>query len=378
MPWQAGSLRPFATSTCALLAAWLLCPLALRAQEKPHPKHRVFDLGDLLLESGATLPSAKLLYVTYGVLDSAPDNAILVPSYAGGTHHGYDFLLGPGGALDTTRYYVVVTEMFGSGGSSSPSNTPPPVDGPRFPQVTIRDNVAASYRLLTEQLGVQHLRAVAGYSMGAQQALQWAVSHPVFMDRIVAWCGTAKTYPHGWVFLEAGIRAWQTDAAFADGNYHTRPMKGQAASAAHWAAWVFSQEWWRRQLYKPKWASPEALLEEWSTDTMAQDPNDEILQSRAWQRNDVADSRGFNGDLARALGSIKAAVLYMPGATDLYFPKADIVAESRFIPRVTVVPIPSLWGHAAGAGWNPADSAFLNREIGKFLGKWSLSRTKRP
>jgi homoserine O-acetyltransferase/O-succinyltransferase len=370
-------MRPTIAGTC-MLVVLLARPLAPAAQEPGHPTHQLFELGDLALESGTTLPSARLLYVTHGTLNPARDNAILTPSYAGGNHHGYDFLLKPGGGLDTTRYFVIATEMFGSGGSSSPSNTPPPFDGPRFPQVTIRDNVAASYRLLTERLGIRHLRAVAGFSMGAQQALQWAVSQPDFMDRIVAWCGTAKTYPHGWVFLEGGIRAWQTDPAFADGNYRTRPMKGQAAAAAHWAAWVFSQEWWRRELYKPKWASPEALLDEWSTDTTAQDPNDEILQSRAWQRNNVGDTPGFDGDLARALGSIKAAVLYLPCATDLYFPKGDIVVESRFIPRVTVVTIPSLWGHAAGAGWNPADAAFLNREIGRFLTKGALPRSNRP
>jgi len=220
---------------------------------------------------------------------------------------------------------------------------------------------------VTQGLGLQHLRAVAGYSMGAQQALQWSVSHPDFVDQAVAWCGTAKTTPHGWMFLEAGIRIWQADSAFAGGNYRTRPMKGQAASAAHWASWVFSQEWWRRGLYRPKWASPEALLKEWTTDTTAQQPNDEILQSRAWQENDVGRSPDFNGDLARALGSIKASVLYMPCETDLYFTKADIVAESRLIPHVTVVTIPSLWGHAAGAGWNEQDAAFLNREIGEFM-----------
>lgn len=339
----------------------------LPAQQAPHPQHRLFELGDFRLESGATLPGGKILYVTAGRLNTAGTNAILVPSYAGGNHHGYDFLLGPGGGLDTTRWFVVLSEMFGSGGSSSPSNTPPPFDGPRFPRVTIRDNVAAAYRLATEGLHLHHLRAVAGFSMGAQQALQWSVSHPDFLDRAVAWCGTARTSAHGWMFLEAGILAWTTDSAFLGGEYRSRPRKGSLASAAHWASWIFSQEWWRRGLYRPRWASPEALLTDFATDTTALDPNDEILQSRAWQQNDVGKSPGFGGDLARALGSIEAQVLYMPCETDLYFPKGDILEESRLIPHVTVVTIPSLWGHAAGAGWNEPDAAFLNREIGKFL-----------
>src|ERR687884_163005 len=84
------------------------------------------------------------------------------------------------------RDFLVLTELFGNGRSSSPSNTPEPFHGPRFPVTTIRDNVDAVHRLLTQELHVNHLRAVIGFSMGAEQAFQWAVSHPAFMDAIVA------------------------------------------------------------------------------------------------------------------------------------------------------------------------------------------------
>jgi homoserine O-acetyltransferase len=339
------------------------------AQGPDHPAHQYFQLGTFELESGDTLPEAKLLFVTHGQLSTDRRNAVLVPSWHGGNHHGYDYLIGPGHALDPARFFIVVAEMFASGGSSSPSNTPPPFDGPRFPPINIRDDVRAMYRLVTEQFGLTHLHAIVGFSMGAQQAFQWAVSYPEFVDRIVPFCGTAKTYPHGIVRLEGAIRVYQADAAFANGNYRSRPEKGQAASAAHWAAWVFSQEWWRRELYKPRWSSPEALIQEWATDTTAQDPNDEITQSRAWQRHNVGETPGYGGDHERALRSIRARVLYMPCSTDLYFPVGDVKYESRFIPHVKVVPIRSLWGHAAGAGLNPADNAFLNAEISKFLGR---------
>src|SRR5881296_37218 len=244
------------------------------SQGSPHPSHQFFNLGTLRLESGDSLPSAKLLFVTHGQL--APDrrNAVLLPSWYGGNHHGYDFLIGPGRALDPTKEFIVVAEMFGSGGSSSPSNTPDPRHGPRFPSISIRDN--------------------------------WVVSYPTFVDRIVPICGTAKTYPHGVVRLESAILAYEADSGFAGGNYHVRPEKGHRAWAAHWAAWVFSQEWWRRELYKPKFASPEALLEAWATDTADQDPNDAILQARTWQQHDVGKTPGLGGNLARALGSIRA------------------------------------------------------------------------
>lgn len=76
---------------------------------------------------------------------------------------------------------------------------------------------------------------------------------------------------------------------------------------------------------------------------------------------------GFNGDTERALPSITAPLLYMPSATDLYFPIGDTRYEAQFIRHVSLVPIPSLWGHPAGAGANPADKQFLNERIARFL-----------
>jgi homoserine O-acetyltransferase len=81
----------------------------------------------------------------------------------------------------------------------------------------------------------------------------------------------------------------------------------------------------------------------------------------------VGATPGFGGDLAKALGSIKAPFLYMPSATDLYFPVEDARYEARFMPAVTLLPVPSLWGHTAGAASNPEDEKFLNETIGKFL-----------
>jgi homoserine O-acetyltransferase len=76
---------------------------------------------------------------------------------------------------------------------------------------------------------------------------------------------------------------------------------------------------------------------------------------------------GFDGDVERALRSIKVPLLYMPSETDLYFPIGDARYEAAFIPGVTLKPIPSLWGHTAGAASNPADAKFLNEDIAAFL-----------
>ena len=349
----------------------------LRAQDVPVAKrsdqatHHVFIIEKFRVESGVTLPQARVVYGTYGHLNAARDNAILLPSHYMADHHGYEWLIGPGKALDTAKVFLVATELFGNGHSSSPSNTPEPFHGPRFPVMTIRDNVEAVHQLLAQDLKITHLRAIIGFSMGAQQAFQWAVSYPAFADRIVATSGTAKTYPHGIVRLEGQIAALTADAAFKDGDYTAPPTKGIEAFATVWTAWLYSQEWWRRELWKAD-SKPgttfEQVLHEYRTNFIpGGDANDLILQMRTWEANNVGNTPGFGGDVEKALRSIKTPIMYMPSETDLYFPLTDARYEAAFIPGVLLKPIPSLWGHTAGAAPNPVDAKFLNDNIRNFL-----------
>ena len=234
-----GVAMPFHASGLIALGLLVVTGVLTAAQPQPDEHRRVFSLGDFKLESGVTLPSAKLAYATFGTLNARRDNAVLIPSWYGSDHHGYDFMIGPGKALDPARDFIVATEMFANGFSSSPSNTPAPFEGPRFPPIAIRDNVEASRRLLTDELRITHLRAIAGFSMGAQQAFQWAVSHPSFAEAIIGYCGTAKTYPHGVVRLEGAIAALTADAAFKDGEYTSPPIKGLTAWSRHCrSAWT--------------------------------------------------------------------------------------------------------------------------------------------
>ena len=354
--------------------------MAADAAGPPSPVRHEYILRNFHTESGGVLPEARLVYGTMGTLNADRSNAVLLPSHYMANMNGYGFLVKsaayPEGALDPSKLFLITTELFGNGRSSSPSNTPPPLDGPRFPVMTVRDNVEAVHRMLTEELHVQHLRAVIGFSMGAQQAFQWAVSYPTFMDRAVATSGTAKTYGHGIVRLEGQIAALTADPAFLDGNYRTEPAKGLEAFGMVWAGWLYSQEWWRKELWRT--ASPPGT-------TFAQymfgfrkrfnaDANDYILQARTWESNDVGktllvDGRPstFYGDVEKALRSIQVPFLYMPSATDLYFPLEDAKYEAAFLPHGKLVPIPSLWGHPAGAGASPADKLFLNQQIAAFL-----------
>ena len=335
------------------------------------PERHEFTISNFKTESGVTLPAAHVVYGNYGRLNAARDNAVLLPSHYMANLRGYEWLMGADRALDPAKLFLVTTELFGNGRSSSPSNTPEPFHGPRFPVMTIRDNVEAVHRLLTEELKITHLRAVVGFSMGAEQAFQWAVSYPEFADRFVATSGTAKTYPHGVVRLEGQIAAIMADPTFQRGDYTAPPAKGIEAFGTVWAAWLYSQEWWRKELWRTN--SPAGTTFEQTLDRFRKrfipgaDANDLILQMRTWEHHDVGATPGFGGDTERALRSIKVPLLYMPSETDLYFPVGDARYEAAFIPGVKLMPIPSLWGHTAGAASNPADAKFLNENIGRFL-----------
>jgi len=330
-----------------------------------------FVIKNFTTEDGIVLPEAHIIYGTYGHLNASHSNAVLLPSHYMADRHGYEWLIGSGKTLDTNRLFLVTTELFGNGQSSSPSNTPEPFHGPRFPIMKIRDNVEAVHRLLVEDLKISHLQAIIGFSMGAQQAFQWAVSYPNFADRIVATAGTAKTYGHGVVRLEGQIAALTADGTFNNGDYKTPPLKGIEAFSVVWTAWLYSQEWWRKELWKVR-AKPgttfEQVLYNYRTNFISgADANNLILQMRSWEYHNVGDTKGFDGNVEAALRSIKVPFLYMPSATDLYFPMGDATYEAKFIKDVTFKPIPSLWGHTAGAGSNPEDKKFLNETIGEFL-----------
>ncbi|HSE65540.1 MAG TPA: alpha/beta fold hydrolase [Gemmatimonadales bacterium] len=335
-----------------------------------HATHHEFNLGTFSI-GGTDVPNVKVVYGTYGHLNSKKDNAILLPSHYMADHHGYEWLIGPRLALDTTRYFLIATELFDNGHSSSPSNTPMPFDGPRFPVATIRDNVEAVHRLLLEDVGVTHLMAIIGFSMGAEQAFQWAVSYPDFADCIVATAGTARAWPHGIVRLEAEIGAITQDSGFHDGDYAEQPANGINQFALVWAGWLFSQEWWRKELWKdgapPTWTMDSVVAWLEKDFSAGADANNLILQARTWMAHDVGKTPGFDGKTEKALRSITVPVLYMPSETDLYFPVGDARYEAGFIPRVTLTPIPSLWGHTAGAAASPADKKFLNQKIAAFL-----------
>ncbi len=340
--------------------------LLLAVSVSAHDEQRVFNLGDFTFESGETVPDAYITYVTYGQLNGDKSNVVVLPSWYSGTHDGQAYLVGADKSLDPNDYFIVTTDMFSNGLSSSPSNTAPPHDGPRFPEVGIRDNVRAIRQLLQEEFEVDHIRAIIGFSMGAQQALQWGVSYPDSAEVIVAICGNAKEYPFGYARLEGAKAALMADSAWMNGNYKSPPVVGLRALARHWTTWGVSAEFWRQETYRLFGAtSIEEAIAADEEYMLSRDANNLLSQAVTWQQHNVADTPGFDGDFDKALASIKARVLLMPSSTDLYFPAADAVYEHARIPNSTLAIIDTIWGHSAIQ--DPEAAVFINRTIRNFL-----------
>ena len=326
----------------------------------------VFRLGKLALQSGAAIADASIAWKSYGRLSAARDNAILYPTSYSAQHPDLEWLIGPDKVLDPTRWFIVIPNMFGNGLSSSPSNS---ANYP--PLVTSWDNVQAQHRLVSEHFGIGRLACVYGWSMGAQQAYHWAAAFPDEVQRIVVNCGSARTAVHNRVFL-AGLMAILEAAPehLGEGRFSAEPAAAMRAFARVYAGWGLSQDFYRAGLHLSA-ATPdlEAFLKlGWEDRFGLRKAANLYAQLLTWSAGDISANPLYKGDLARALRAIRAAVLLMPGASDLYFRVADNEAEARYLANCRLSPIPSIWGHRAGNPMtNPADAAFIRGEVGRWL-----------
>jgi homoserine O-acetyltransferase len=324
----------------------------------------VFDCGDLALQRGGTLKDARVVYKTYGTLSPGRDNVIVYPTSYGAQHSDIEWLVNVEHALDPSRYFIVIPNMFTNGLSSSPSNTPD------FPHVTTYDNVMQQRRLLAEAFGVDRVKMVYGWSMGAQQAYHWAALFGDSVERIVVNCGSAKTAPHNFVFLEGVRTALQADPAWNGERYTAKPERGLRAMGRIYAGWAASQTFYRRELWRGQGFTSleDYLVRGWEAGFLRRDAHDLLAQLWTWQNSDISANDLFRGDLEMALSSIKARVLLMPSATDLYFQTEDNRLELPHLKRGRLAEIPSVWGHRAGNPLaNPEDAAFIDSHVKALL-----------
>lgn len=337
------------------------------AHTPEQPPHQLYPEGDLKLESGEVIKDFSISYVTHGKLNEKKNNAILMTSSIAGNHHRIDFLIGPGKALDTNKYFIIATDAIGNGLSTSPSNSKSQ-HGTTFPHFTIRDMVESQYRLVKEKFGITHLFAVSGASMGGMQTVQWGVSHPDMMTALIALTPMARTPAWSIAVNEATRKALMADAEYNDGNYTKQPEKG-------WRAWV-------DVLLTLATRTPDGLKAEYPNgldvvkwikgfeDTWLKggfDANNWIWQTWAYDRHDVGTTPGFNGGTTKALESIKAKAILMNAPSDLYNPTAEAANDTKHIAGAQYIVIPSLQGHFAASPAKAADVEFMNAKISEFL-----------
>jgi homoserine O-acetyltransferase len=186
-------------------------------------------LGDFKLRSGAVIHNFRLGYRTLGTLNNEKSNAILWPTWLGGTTENLLDFVGPGRVADTGKYFVILVDAIGDGVSSSPSNSRwQPLM--KFPEFTIRDMVESEHHLVTEVLHLTHLRAVMGISMGGIQTFEWVVAYPDFMDLGIPMAGSPQSTSYDNLLWTSEIGAIELDPAWNHGNPTGQLTRGIALS----------------------------------------------------------------------------------------------------------------------------------------------------
>ena len=205
-----------------------------------------FTFDRLVLQHGGVFGPVTLAYETWGTLNAEGDNAILITHALTGNAHAHDAerpddtkiawwnpLIGPGRPIDTSRYFVICSNVLGSCyGSTGPSSIDPQTERPygmRFPVVTIRDMVRAQRRLI-EHLGVRQLALVVGGSIGGQQVLEWAVTYPELVNKVAVIAATAALTAQAIAFSEVERQAIMADPRWQHGDYE--PGQGPTSGLA--------------------------------------------------------------------------------------------------------------------------------------------------
>jgi homoserine O-acetyltransferase len=299
---------------------------ALRTDDIGTVEDRFFTLRDFRLTKGGAMQEATIAYETYGRLAPHGRNAVLLTHGFTSSHHqagrnpangnntgAWDGLVGPGKAIDTDKLFVVASNMLGSSfGSTNAASRNPATGqpyGPDFPDITIRDIVAAQKALL-DSLGVRHLVAVAGPSYGGYQAFQWAVAYPDFMDAIVP----VNTAP--WASVNTDKQLAEIEARLAtDPEWHGgRYAKGACKTALTEIRLETLKRYGNDEVLKPRFPDPAeraAAMRRNAADWAAKwDANSLIILRRALL--------GF--DTRPDFNKIKAEVLYVLCRTDALFP----------------------------------------------------------
>lgn len=338
-----------------------------------HGDYDLVSIGQLDLEEGGSIPDCQLAVTTWGELNEARDNAILITTWYSGTHQIWrDVYVGPDHALNPERYFIVAINQIGSGLSTSPHNAGGPnadIAMSKFPKVRIGDDVVAQERLLREHFGIERLALVVGGSMGAQQTYEWAVRFPEKVLRAAPIAGTAQNTPHDYLYTEALKEQIWSDPGWNGGEYGSNEdvVDGLTRHAHIWAIMGFSTEFWKQEVWRAlEFDSKEAFLEGFLEPYFTvMDPNDLLAMAWKWQRGDVARHTG--GDLAAALGRITAKTFVMPIDEDMFFPPRDCKAEQALVPNSELRVVEDILGHLGLFGVAPTYMPQIDRHLADLL-----------
>ena len=331
----------------------------------PNQHEGDFLLNDYVFESGEMLPELKLHYTTLGTphRDAAGeiDNAVLLLHGTSGTGKNWllpslaDELFGAGQPLDAARYFIVMPDGVGRGGSSKPS------DGLRakFPHYRYRDIIASQHRLLTEHLGIRHLRLVLGSSMGGMHCWMWGGMYPGFMDALVPIASQpVEISGRNWISRRIAIEAIRNDPGWNEGNYTSKPT--HYVRTAPFAS-LMTENVVRLQEMGSTREAADALYRQWVANVAKGDANDQLYATEA-----VMDY-----DPVPLLGKITARLLAINFADDAVNPPELGVVEPaiRQIPGARFVLVPATaethghFTHLRAAIWKSHLAAFL-KELG--------------
>ena len=325
-------------------------------------KYQEFNLGSVKLLSGKILKSAKLVYKTYGKLNKDQSNVIVLPTFYTGTHIRNEGFIGKNRAINPNKYFIISVNMFGNGLSTSPSNSTKPQRSSKFPEITLWDNIYCQHKLINEKLKIKKIALVTGWSMAGCQSYQWAAQYPKMVNAILPFCASSKTSIHNHVFLEGVKAALLTDKNWNNGNYKKQPVDGLKAFGRVYAGWAFSQDFYRKKLYKKfGFKNVEDLLKNWANDHARNwDANNLLSKLKTWQLNDISKNPIYKGNHIKALKSIKAKTILMPCNQDLYFRTKDNIYEKKFINKSSVRAIDSPYGHCAA---NPGNDKNFEKKL---------------
>jgi homoserine O-acetyltransferase/O-succinyltransferase len=334
----------------------VLLSLAAAGQE---PK--LYTIAKFVFENGGILENMRVAYDTYGELNAARDNAILITHGASQGRNGYKIFIGPAKAFDTSKYFIITVDAIGGGASSKPADGM----GAAFPAYTIRDMVKAQHELLTQGLGLRSLLAVGGPSMGSFQALEWGINYPDFAKGLLAIVPSARSDRQVHAIFDAVINTIKLDPKWNGGNYTDNPVDGIVTAGMIYFPWLYSDEQLNTlvdsdQFEKAQRAFGTGWAKVWDARSL-------IYRYQATRNHDVAQP--FAGNLQQALNSIKAKTLIMPGMTDRTIPSYMAREIYRGVKNSVYVEIPSFLGHLAccPSSEETAEYAFITDQLKRFL-----------